>query len=171
MYFRVKTTGCTDLFLFVYSCRWIRLPGFTKSVGKKQKKGTKLWMLEAASSSQERGDVRQYYFCAKPEEKKKQNPGKCKSCPQSVFTCSYRSTTCLCSLFVHAARISAAESADACSQSARLSLLQLGSTLLPAWPNASSCISPALCSVLISTGAASCSPLSSCGPRGIACRV
>lgn len=110
-------------------------------------------------------------FALNPRKRKNKTPGKCKSCPQSVFTCSYRSTTCLCSLFVHAAGISAAESADACSQSARLSLLQLGSTLLPAWPNASSCISPSLCSVLISTGAASCSPLSSCGPRGIACRV
>lgn len=58
MFSGVKTTGCTDLFLFVRSCRRLRLPGFSKSVQKEDtKKRTRIWMCEAAGSSV-RGDVR-----------------------------------------------------------------------------------------------------------------
>lgn len=47
MFSGVKTTGCTDLFLFVHSCRRLRLPGFSKSVQKNRKKNT---TLDARSS-------------------------------------------------------------------------------------------------------------------------
>lgn len=75
MYSGVKTTGCTDLFLFVRCCRRMRLPGFTKSVRKQQQQKSKT--LDAQSrSSPVHGDVCRYSsFPAKARDVKVEQRG------------------------------------------------------------------------------------------------
>lgn len=71
MYFRVKTTGCTDLFPFVYSCRWIPFSRLRRIGQKKTKTNKTSGHLKQPVPPERTGctSIFPFFFFAKPEGK------------------------------------------------------------------------------------------------------